>query len=1519
VRSDAKAPSAGSTTRGAAGLGRILRGALATRAPALGAAGSGAPSHPRPRARRGLPAALALVAGIALGAACLAPSASAATPEFLVQFGNNGAGAGQTVNPRGIAADPATGYVYVSENSNNRVSEFTSWGQFVKAWGWRVDASNPEPKLQTCTEATGCLAGSAGSGAGQFSSALGVAVDSSGDVWVVDAAFEHPRVQKFDPDGGPGEEAEFLLMIGKNVNAGTGEPNLCTNAGPPTDECQAAEEGNGEGGAFESSASGSFIAADSSDVVYVGDRDRIQEFNASGEFQSEIALPGYGQVKSLALDPAGNIYTSKNGTSAVVKRNSSGAEICTLEDEVEGEAVPKAPRALATDSDGNVYVVDERVSGESEVQQYGDCEELLASFGRGDFEGFSSGAIAVGLLGDGSGDPGDVYVANSRPGTSYVRAYGPLPEFEPPPDNPPQIEEQYVTSVGSAGATVEAVIRPNFWSTDYYVQYGTAACVEGGWGAPCVQSAPAPPGATIPDVLGSSTVAVTLGGLAEHTAYRYRFVAESEAPTEGGPVFGKGGTPGSEGEAGSFATFASPAPEAGCPNDALRTGPSAFLPDCRAFEMVSPPDKEGGEVAVPGPAGGNVPSQLQEAASSGEAVTYASATAFGDDPESSPGASQYISRRSAGGWASENPNPRFEEGFTKNPFVGFSADLSRAAVRAVQPTLTGDAAQGFQDLYGRDNAGGLLTAITTEANRPEISVSKTNYCVSYGGASADFDHVAFAAKGALLESDPVANGFNLYEWSRQPTNGRQTLTVDASGGDYELTLTSRGLGAHSETTAPITATATAGKVRSSLEALPGIGAGDVAVTGGPGDAGGTQPYTIAFAGTLAGTYVPTLGTTDLSLSGGAAEATVATVEPGGHLRLLSVLPDGSVAPANILTRIGALAGLPNEFCSRNRTRIRHAVSADGSRVFWTYASASEANENQIVLVLAGGGKFTLSYEGEATGELDFNATAGEVEAELNALGTINAEGGSVTVAGGPGGSPTTPYLVSFDGGPLAGTNVEQLEATFIGAGFANVSTIPSAAYGGAYQSEPGVFTKNPLLARVDGAETVQLDAVQVGANQGGSEKFSGLFPKGGEGEYQDASSDGSKVFFADPLKLTADSAGGDLYLYDFDQPEGSRLIDLTPDALTPGSEAAGVQGVIGTSAAGDYVYFVATAELDGGATAGANNLYAWHEGDGVRFIATLGSGSPDNGDWASNPEAQTARVASGGRHVAFVSKSAALADSVAGFDNTDQGTGNPATEVYLYDFGADALRCASCNPSGARPTGSATLPTWTTPYEQPRYLSDGGGRLFFETLDALAPRDTNGERDVYQWEAPGSGRCSAASRSFSAQDGGCVDLVSSGGSDNASYFVDASADGRDVFVSTQQRLFPTDKDERYDVYDARVGGGFPYMAPAAECEGDEQCHPGGTQAGAGAAAGSASFQGAGNLHPRQSCKAAARKAKKLSRRAKKLRRHANQAKRAGKSGLAKRRMRKSTRLAKQARKKSKSAKRCRRANRRAAR
>ena len=65
------------------------------------------------------------------------------------------------------------------------------------------------------------------------------------------------------------------------------------------------------------------------------------------------------------------------------------------------------------------------------------------------------------------------------------------------------------------------------------------------------------------------------------------------------------------------------------------------------------------------------------------------------------------------------------------------------------------------------------------------------------------------------------------------------------------------------------------------------------------------------------------------------------------------------------------------------------------------------------------------------------------------------------------------------------------------------------------------------------------------------------------------------------------------------------------------------------------------------------------------------------------------------------------------------------------------------------------------------------------------------------------------SQAFDPTSGGCHFLLSDGKSEDESYLVDASANGRDVFFSTRQSLVGWDANDNYDVYDAREGGGFP--------------------------------------------------------------------------------------------------------------
>jgi hypothetical protein len=318
----------------------------------------------------------------------------------------------------------------------------------------------------------------------------------------------------------------------------------------------------------------------------------------------------------------------------------------------------------------------------------------------------------------------------------------------------------------------------------------------------------------------------------------------------------------------------------------------------------------------------------------------------------------------------------------------------------------------------------------------------------------------------------------------------------------------------------------------------------------------------------------------------------------------------------------------------------------------------------------------------------------------------------------------------------------------------------------------------------------------------------------GVGQFMAATPDGSKVFYL------AGSAGGDLMEFDV---EGESTTDLTP--------GMSVQGVLGVSDDGSFVYFAAN----------EGNLYVWHDGS-VRFIISNGKeveGGINKLNWSpfanhggATPD-RTSRVTPDGRLLLFTA-----ADG----------------QLDRYYVGDGALSCVSCAMDGVPP---ATLPTLQSigsvvSSREPgiflRNLSNDGSRVFFESSVALLPRDMNGVQDVYEWEQQGVGSCQGSSESFSAFSGGCLYLISSGTSPQASFFADASASGNDVFFFTDQPLVGQDQDGLVDVYDARVGGGLVAQnppAPAAACEG-EGCRPVAGGAPVFGVPVSATFTGAGN-------------------------------------------------------------------------
>jgi hypothetical protein len=184
------------------------------------------------------------------------------------------------------------------------------------------------------------------------------------------------------------------------------------------------------------------------------------------------------------------------------------------------------------------------------------------------------------------------------------------------------------------------------------------------------------------------------------------------------------------------------------------------LPDGRGWEMVSPIEKNGGQVQPPGTIfGGGV----LQAAADGGSVTYSSKASFAA-PQTASSASQYISRRSATGWSTENVTTPADAGAFGDapdgvPYQLFSETLDRGLIAAPRRCAAAPCERAF-DL--RSSVGGGLTPSVEE---PDLH---------FVGSTPDLGQVVLSTCAALTPEatqvppapapcDPAES--NLYVWT----------------------------------------------------------------------------------------------------------------------------------------------------------------------------------------------------------------------------------------------------------------------------------------------------------------------------------------------------------------------------------------------------------------------------------------------------------------------------------------------------------------------------------------------------------------------------------------------------------------------------------------------------------------------------------------------------------------------------------------------------------------------------------
>jgi hypothetical protein len=427
-----------------------------------------------------------------------------------------------------------------------------------------------------------------------FKSPRGVTTDFYGDIYVVSFGNESEsgkggRIDVFDPEGF--FITELLEPAGPKDVAVDSKGNLYVSRKdgkimryePSTYDPKAGEIAYGKEPVLVVELFGAFLnslaISSSNDHLFVKRNALVNEYSSAEEgngLLEEIgsgALTGNINGQGLAVDEAhGRIYAADNGKVRVLNLAPPHELLMTIEGSSlpEEGALTEATSVAADEATGNFFIFDGTSS--KSIFEFNEKGEFVTTIESG-FVPITGSEVAVdnGPFSPNSGfnspeEAGYVFATNEENvGINFA--------FEPPISTClPEVESISFANVSQEDAELQATINPCQGETHYTFEYTTRESfeAEGFEGAAVAGAGDIPAGKIGVEVGAPAT------GLAPETAYVFRVVAENEA---------------GEAEAeGSFSTYPAPGAIEPCPNDATRTGLSALLPDCRAYELVTPPD-----------------------------------------------------------------------------------------------------------------------------------------------------------------------------------------------------------------------------------------------------------------------------------------------------------------------------------------------------------------------------------------------------------------------------------------------------------------------------------------------------------------------------------------------------------------------------------------------------------------------------------------------------------------------------------------------------------------------------------------------------------------------------------------------------------------------------------------------------------------------------------------------------------------------------------------------------------------
>jgi DNA-binding beta-propeller fold protein YncE len=1315
------------------------------------------------RISRAVPVPVAVLVCTVLVATLLCPSLASA--DFRIgEFGNH---AGQLHEPFGLAVNRAEGgNVYVLDAANQRVDVFEPNGNFVRAFGWNVNATTPEEKLQTCTAFSDCRVGSEGSSAGQLSWSDEIAIDNScaeqeppltgsacetfdpsyGDVYVVDQ--RNFRVEKFafNPIS---HEYEFVLMFGGEVDK-TAHANVCTAASGHV--CGAGITGTEPAHFYRSVecksnvCSGSWsnegnnaIAVGPDGSVYVGDYGRIQEFSPQGEFEGELKLedPEKQFVTSLAVDNQGDIFERSAVYSSF--RESVLSQVAGVREYEPGQASPvrtvdaeealSRPTHIAVDNSGNIFLSNFNGDQGFDFRAFKPSGALFAVFTSPLVHPVGMRPFGIAL------DPATkrLYalsaftVPNSIPpdDEAYVAAIT-LPE-----PGPPAATEASADKIEPTTAELHATANADGYEAQARFEYLTEAEYQANPPSERFSGAEQTPAVSIGALIQERPIAASLSSLHPGTIYRYRAVVESECEPEAHPL------------------------EKSCKATSEAAG----------FESLPPVGIA--EFATQRVAPEEVTLKAKLSPNNGSNTEYT--ISYGDDETCS---SSSVNHKLEGVVGNEfktveasfeqlQPNTPYHYCLEATNSYGEPVHVGRAFTTE-ETIAEQDSREGCPNSLRReeDNSTTLSDCRAYEEVSPAF---KQGYPASGAGLAPSGEGAAYASSGAFAGAQ-VNEVFVEYFAQRGPTGWSTVPVLSHPGGPnaqvYQATDYNSELDRWLFSTIPGGSTLGAKETQTSQTLYlgsPEAGAVPAAPPLTPVEGG---EHTVA----LSVPYGQSEDLSDLFLATG-FPFVQSDARPGPPLpstridRLYAVQGAGGPSPAlslavelppNLVTSISCAI----EPGLNGGGHWQRTASADGAELFYQEPLEVEAGKP---CGSEGPNKYAVFACHIATGPCVEGQPGYHEAVRLSAPPASECHSPSPCASAPPanaqylGASPDGRLVWFTTAQPLIDSDTDE--------------------------------TSDLYLAKLSEAGQLE-ELVQVSAGESGPEHPVAGAAAGVVGTVK-FSSDGAHAAFVATGALTTN-----------------------PNPVTGQGAAAGAENLYVYDAGDEVLKFVARLCSGPGLSGSVPDPSCGPSLEGQ-------SGYDQSLSHSLEPQAA---FTPDGRFFLFGSYGRLTSDDTDG-----------ARDLYRYDVQTGGLIRISIGRRGNDGGGndnafSAEIlgPRMLPPTEDElaedftRPISADGSVVVFHTPAPLVSRDTDegskpgcgpGETgcDVYEWTEAGRGHCSEA--------GGCVSLVSSGAEVHGAKGGVVSDSGRDIAFSTGVGLAPADTDGVSDIYDAREGGGFPYAKP----------------------------------------------------------------------------------------------------------